>query len=96
MVDDFDVLVMDPQLELSGRHVEEEVGGVGDEGRDCAFQQPCLERVRTQQVAEGGGDLRLLGRFFLLFVEALSFVEPVGGVLRGDARGRGRVGPRLG
>ena len=38
VVDDFDVLAMDPQLELSGRHVEEEVGGVGDEGRDCAFQ----------------------------------------------------------
>jgi hypothetical protein len=51
-----------------------------------------LERVRTQQVAEGGGDLRLLGRFFLLFVEALSFVEPVSGVLRSNARGCGRVG----
>ena len=30
--------------------------------------------------------------FFLLFVEALSFVEPVSGVLGGDARGRGRAG----
>jgi hypothetical protein len=38
VVDDFDVLAMDPQLELSGRHVKEEVGGVVDEGRDCAFQ----------------------------------------------------------
>jgi len=27
-----------------------------------------------------------------LFVEAFSFVEPVSGVLRGDARDRGRVG----
>jgi len=50
-----------------------------------------LERVRTQQVGEGGGDLRLLGHFFLLFVEALSFVQPVGGVLRCDARGRDRA-----
>jgi hypothetical protein len=33
----------------------------------------------------------MLGRFFLLFVEALSFVQPVGGVLRRDARGRGRA-----